>query len=68
MGLLPPRGPTRGFSSDRTELHFNHLAENNIFGIVPLAKVLCAVGLGGGCSGVGDMGRDGVALSTWAEG
>ncbi|XP_046786249.1 unconventional myosin-XVIIIa isoform X7 [Gallus gallus] len=25
-------------SALRTELHFNHLAENNIFGIVPLAK------------------------------
>lgn len=23
----------------RTELHLNHLAENNVFGIVPLAKV-----------------------------
>ncbi|XP_026549714.1 unconventional myosin-XVIIIa-like [Notechis scutatus] len=22
----------------RTELHFNHLAENNVFGIVPLSK------------------------------
>uniref|UniRef100_A0A8V1AK17 Myosin motor domain-containing protein n=1 Tax=Gallus gallus TaxID=9031 RepID=A0A8V1AK17_CHICK len=25
-------------SALRTELHFNHLAENNVFGIVPLAK------------------------------
>lgn len=23
----------------RTELHLNHLAENNVFGIVPLSKV-----------------------------
>ncbi|KAM9003506.1 unconventional myosin-XVIIIa isoform 10-T13 [Sarcophilus harrisii] len=27
-----------GDSTLRTELHFNHLAENNIFGIVPLSK------------------------------
>lgn len=26
-------------STPRTELHLNHLAENNVFGIVPLAKV-----------------------------
>uniref|UniRef100_A0A8C4XSE3 Myosin XVIIIA n=1 Tax=Falco tinnunculus TaxID=100819 RepID=A0A8C4XSE3_FALTI len=35
-------------STLRTELHFNHLAENNVFGIVPLSKV-AAMGLGRGC-------------------
>lgn len=31
----------------RTELHFNHLAENNVFGIAPVSKVT-TVGLSGG--------------------
>lgn len=42
-----PRGANLGVYSCRTELHFNHLAENNVFGIAPLSKV-AAIGLGGG--------------------
>lgn len=34
------------FVPPRTELHLNHLAENNVFGIVPLAKVRGLWGLG----------------------
>jgi len=47
-----PRGANLGVYVPRTELHFNHLAENNVFGIVALSKV-AAMGLGRGWGGDG---------------
>ncbi|KAK2525448.1 Myo18a [Columba livia] len=46
-------------SALRTELHFNHLAENNVFGIVPLSKVtVTGLGLGeGGPCPIGMQGK-----------
>lgn len=44
-----PHGADVGVYPHRTELHFNHLAENNVFGIVPLSKVtVTGLGLGEG--------------------
>lgn len=45
-----PQGADVGVYPHRTELHFNHLAENNVFGIVPLSKVT-VMRLGGGGRG-----------------
>lgn len=53
-----PRGANLGVYSCRTELHFNHLAENNVFGIAPLSKV-AAIGLGGGCGSLAHSGTGG---------
>ncbi|KAJ7398977.1 Unconventional myosin-XVIIIb [Pitangus sulphuratus] len=55
-------------STLRTELHFNHLAENNVFGIVPPSKVTAMGGCGEGQGSLAHLSGGEAELGSQADG